>query len=117
MGILSEIFAELTGLSTVAKPQGGSSPRGKADPFKNTAKSKLAPKNVPISQQKTELEMHAQKQAIKQSSNEKYKSSEIEDVISKKAQKCQFSASAMSATEVRKAIIMSEILGKPKSRR
>ncbi len=131
MGILSEIFAELTGAlmpTQTTATKGGKTPSGKADPF-NTSKS--APKNVPISEQRTALEMHAHKHPSKMGSRiEKrpaYAGSlgklndegcgEHGDERYISTSKPMVSANQISIAEMRKAVIMSEILGKPKCKK
>ncbi len=115
MGILSEIFAELTGaLTPQPTTKRAKSPSGKADPF---AKSKSAPKNVPISEQRTALEMHSAKTGKKQNNLPRENSLADDAMHAIKVSKPLVSANDISVSEMRKAVIMSEILGKPKCKR
>lgn len=116
MGILSEIFAELSGaLSPPPQPaKRGKAPSGKSDPF---AKSSTAPKNVPISEQRTALEMHSARTGKKQNKLPRENSQTAEEMSNIKVAKPLVSASDVSISDMRKAVIMSEILGKPKCKR
>ncbi|MFI3167425.1 MAG: hypothetical protein R3Y32_04820 [Bacillota bacterium] len=137
MGILSEIFAELLGAGTITNKtsvsKGANTPYGMADPFANKTtakKSNSSVKNVPISQQKTALEQHSHKRPSN-SNNSRTENRQYAGTLGKvydegsneygnksvQVSKPIVSASTISVSDMRKAVIMSEILGKPKSKR